>query len=273
MSYNLLFLKKGLKKYRVKVIIVLAAFFALFEVSSFSADNFWEVKKSKHFIVYYRGEVKSGYIDEIARQAEHYYSRITDYLGYRRFNFWTWDNRCRIYLYKDAQEYINSTGSIGWSRAHVNIRKKEINTYVNQESFFDTILPHEMGHIIFREFVGFYTKLPLALDEGVACAQEKDNNSRIELAKAMINWQAYIPFENLFKIDKTSLTIPIIFYSESASILNFLLESFGRQKFIKFCRRVRDGEAWEKVLFWVYKFDNMADFEKKWIDYLKDDKK
>lgn len=271
MSYNLLFLKKGLKKSRVKVIIALAVSFFFFGINYSPANDFWEVEKSKHFIVHYRGDLKSGYIEKVVRRAEYYYDYITDYLGYRRFNFWTWDNRCRIYLYKDAQEYINSTGSVGWSRAHVNIREKEINTYINQENFFDTILPHEMGHIIFREFVGFRTQLPLCLDEGVACAQEKDNSSRIELAKAMVKWQAYIPFENLFKTDKASLTIPVIFYSESASMLNFLLDGFGRQRFIRFCRRVRDGEAWKKALFWVYKFNSLDDFEKKWLEYLKND--
>jgi hypothetical protein len=54
-------------------------------------------------------------------------------------------------------------------------------------------------------------------------------------------------------------------------MLNFLLEGFGRQRFIRFCRRVRDGEAWGKALFWVYKFNSLDDFEKKWLDYLKND--
>lgn len=263
-------MKYILRKNVAKVIISSAVVFFVSGTALFAAGKFWQVAKSKHFIVYYRGEISNRYVNKVVRKAEYYYDHVTDYLGYRRFNFWTWDNRCEVYLYKNRHEYLEATGSEEWSRAHVNIVEKKINTYVDQDDFFDTILPHEIGHVVFREFVGFNTELPLCLDEGVACAQEKGNDNRLKLAKAMVGWGVNIPFEVLFKMDKSSLTIPLVFYSESSSILNFLLERFGRDKFTTFCRRVRDGDHWEDALLWIYRFDNMADFEQEWLSFLRE---
>ncbi|MFH0762324.1 MAG: hypothetical protein V1925_00335, partial [Candidatus Omnitrophota bacterium] len=63
-------------------------------------SELWLTNKSQHFIIYYQ-EAPHGYIDELSNSAERYYNGIVDELGYRRFNFWSWDNRAKIYMYKD----------------------------------------------------------------------------------------------------------------------------------------------------------------------------
>ena len=227
----------------------------------------WGMKKSRHFIIYYQG-APSEYIDRLIKKAEGYYDSITAYLGFKRFNYWTWNNRCKIYLYKDKQEYQKETGIVSWSRAHVNVIKKEIRSYLWQDEFFDTILPHEMGHIVFREFVGFHKKLPLWLDEGVACSQERDNGIRLKIAQFLIGLKLYVPFEAFSDIRNPNLIVPFIFYSQAASMVDFLLEGFGRDRFVKFCRRVRDQADWKESLLSVYKFKDLQDAEKKWKAFL-----
>ena len=44
-----------------------------------------------------------------------------------------------------------------------------------------SLLPHELGHIIFREFIGLESNCPSWLDEGVAMYQEKLKRKDIKL--------------------------------------------------------------------------------------------
>ena len=238
-----------------------------FICSAKAQEQEWKIEKSKHFIIYYR-DVSSEYINRTVKEAEDYYDTITDYLGFNRYGSWTWNNRCKIYLYRDLDDYQKNVGAASWSRGHVNVIKKEISTYIWREKFFDTILPHEIAHIIFREFVGYNTDLPLWLDEGVACSQEVDNTERLLIGRYLIALKLYIPFEGFSDVRIPDLVMPFIFYSQSAGMVNFLLENFGRKRFVNFCRRVRDKADWKESLLSVYRFSDLEEFEKTWVDHL-----
>jgi len=223
------------------------------------------VKKSKHFIIYY-SEVSSGYASRVARQAEHYYKSVINYLGFNRFDFWTWDNRCKIYLYPNQESYQEATDAEHWSTGRVHVGKKEISTYAQREQFLDYILPHEMGHIIFREAVGFDKDLPLWIDEGIATLQEKDRDKYLLTARIFVREKNFISLEDLSNIRSYTQISPLVFYSESASIMEFLLERFSRREFVAFCHRLRDGEEWEDALLRTYKFENLQQLEDAWIN-------
>lgn len=228
-------------------------------------EQLWDnIEKSNHFIIYYK-QASFEYMQRLVREAEHCYKKITDYLGFKRFDFWIWDNRCKIFLYPDADKYLGTTGAASWSKGHVQIKTKEISTYIWQELFFDTILPHEIGHIIFRELVGFNKELPLWLDEGVACMQEYESRDRLNTAKCLVNLKLYTHLDDLSKIKDSSVIIPFIFYNQSASIIDFLLRRFGRNKFVDFCRSLRDTDDWVQSLKAVYRLKNLEELEKLWI--------
>jgi len=230
-------------------------------------DSVWNQEKSKHFIIYYQ-DATSEYLSQLVTKAEHYYRSITDNLGYRRYKFWLWEDRCKIYLYPDQDMYIGYSGKATWSRAYVNVVEKKITTFIWQDNFFDTILPHELGHIVFREFVGYDKDIPLCLDEGVACMQEQDKQERLNVAKSLIRLKLHISVDQLFKLKTDSAIIPFIFYSQSTSIVNFLLEKFGKDKFVFFCRRIRDGQSYEEALTATYKFVDLVELGDAWIDYV-----
>jgi hypothetical protein len=251
---------------RLFIILLNIIIFFYFQADA-RAEPWKNIDRSSHFVVYYQ-EAPAGYINTLIKKAERYYRNITHYLGFRRFNFWTWDNRCKIYLYPDQDEYLKYTGTFSWSRAHVNVHTREISTYIGQDFFFEVILPHEMGHIIFREMVGFDKRLPLWLDEGVACMQESKSYDRIRIARNLVSLGLHLPLKDLTTIVDYNVTIPVIFYNQSASVIDFLLENFGTRNFVNFCRRLRDEDNWEDALKKVYRFKNLEELEKQWMDYL-----
>jgi hypothetical protein len=232
-------------------------------------ESSWERKQSNHFNVYYKIGESNDYVNEVLRYAEKYYESITEALGFMRFDFWTWDKACKIYLYPTAKEYYEATGQPKWSGATAYVKERTIKTFVRREKFLETILPHEMAHLIFREFVGYRTPLPLWLDEGVSSMMEDDQRKQhLSLARALARSQIFIPLPNLTKIDKDTLVMPEIFYAESASVIEFLLQKYGKEKFVDYCRKLRDNKNWERSLREVYKFKDLTEMNEKWLEFL-----
>jgi len=227
----------------------------------------WRTEKSQHFIIYYQED--SGFVKELIIQAENYYNSIVEELGFRRFDFWSWDNRAKIYLYKDSSSYVKDTRRAAWSGAMVSVKTRTIKTFIGQNMFFDSILPHEMTHIIFREFIGDRNDLPLWLDEGIASSQEKSNlANRMDTAKNIINQNIYLKFDNFFEIRDSALIVPYTFYAESASIFIFLIEKYGSEKLLDFCRKLRDAVPWKQALLGTYHFLNFEEMEQAWKSYI-----
>lgn len=238
--------------------------------SAGGAEVPWEITKSDHFIVHSR-EAAPGYVEALIANAEGYYQRITEQLGFTRFDgFWTWDKRAKIYLYADRKEYQAMTGQPEWSEGGANVEEREIHTYVNMSGFLETVLPHELTHIIFREFIGPQRPLPLWLDEGIACFMEESKQpARLLAAKAIVTTDTFIPFEALTGMGKDGLSDPDAFYAEAASLIEFLFHHYGREKFVDYCRRLRDKESWDGALKRVYGSRDLSELGGQWVAFLK----
>ena len=137
-----------------------------------SAGPAWHETKGKHFIVY--AQEGGSFSNSVLRKAEEHYQSITRYFGnLPKSDFWSWDNRCKIYIYRSRAEYVSQTGQPEWSGGFADVNSRSIVSFQNAPDFFDSILPHEMAHLVFREFVQLNNReVPRWLDEGFAIAQE-----------------------------------------------------------------------------------------------------
>ncbi|MFA5356618.1 MAG: peptidase MA family metallohydrolase [Candidatus Omnitrophota bacterium] len=254
-----------------RYLLTAGIFFLSLSCVSAAVDK-WRDAKSTHFIVYYKNAPMS-FIDKTIHKAEYYYNKIADDLGFRRFNFWLWDNRAKIYIHDDAQAYQEVTGQPGWSRGCAIILSKEIHTFSFAQDFFDTTLPHEMGHIVFRELVGFYNPaIPAWLDEGVASYAEETVHSNAKRAvKGALLDNSFIGLERLSGMSPhTMRDIDMIrlFYSESVSIVEYLVKAFGKDNFILFCQNLRDKQDLQRAIASVYPFRNTGELDAAWRKYL-----
>jgi len=231
----------------------------------------WNEERGDHFIIYYNPAISEDYVLTVAREAERCYNSITEALGFTRFDFWLWEERAKIFVYESREEYNKQRHQPEWSGASVNIRQKKIYTFYLEGKFFDRFLPHEISHIIFREFVGMGNVLPLWLDEGVACAQEEAGRLQyMATAKSFVESKMYLKLPDLMIVDKEHLNMPTMFYAQSASVIIFLQEKFTRRKFTAFCRELRDGTTVERALEKVYRIKGADDLNDRWEKYLGD---
>jgi len=256
-----------------KTIISIAIMLALTGTALALDASSWNVLKGDHFIVYYKNAPRE-YVSRVISRAESYYNSINDELGFSRFdNFWTWDKRASVYIFDNSAEYQNATRQPGWSAAKVDMKSRCIYTFAGMNDFFEATLPHEIGHIIFYEFIGSDKAVPLWLLEGVACSLEKSGKeNRLQLARKYAKTGELIPLDRLSSITGLHASInPDVFYSESAAIVGFFISRYGKDKFVDFCRRLRDmrsGERWDAVLRDTYGFKNLSELSTAYLGYM-----
>jgi len=117
----------------------------------------------------------------------------------------------------------------------------------------DRVLPHEMCHLVVKEFFGD-ASCPLFLHEGLAMMAESGaDNARIELAGRSVAGRARLYLEGLLVADRSDLDRPQVFYAQSFSFVEFLHSRLDRGEFRRFLQHVRGGspvaEAVQRCLY------------------------
>ena len=235
----------------------------------------WKEYKRHHFIIYYK-KAPFDFVKTVEETAEDYYVEITDNLGFTRYKGWSWDDRAIIYIYDNMNDYVESGKQAGWSHGTASPRNKTIRTFPSAHGFFDSTLPHELGHIIFREFIGFKARIPAWFEEGVAMYQEKAKRwgSHEKVRKAM-EQGTFKPLSELSTIrlrNSTNRDTVNLFYAESASVVNFMINELGEQRFVRLCRKLKEGNPFDWTIDSIYsRFKGVDDLNKAWVKYLKNE--
>ena len=235
----------------------------------------WLATKSRHFIVYYQEGVDDDFLDETIYYAEKYYNDITYDLGFRRYDYWLWEKRGKIYLYKDQASYVKATNMPPWSGGRAIYQPKIIETFPWAKGFFTHLLPHELGHIIFREFIGTQAQVPLWFEEGVASSQEAlvQRKRRQAILIEALDDSSLISLEQLSAIDvrtQEDQNLVNLFYAQGESVVRFLIERYGSYGFLSLCRGIRDKKDFMSALHLAFpRYNNFKELNDDWVYYLK----
>lgn len=262
----------ALRKRKVFLSLIILVFFCFF---AYALEKDFKEERSTHFIVYYKDGVDKEFIKDIINTAEGYYEEIASNLDFRRYNFWLWDERAKIYIFPDKNSYQKETNQPDWSGGCASYREKKIWTYPHAAGFFDSILPHELGHIIFREFVGFENNIPLWFEEGVASYQEKSKRyAAASIVKESMSKNQLLTIDNLSNIKQPSDIVNSetaeIFYAESVSIIYFLINHFGKDRFAILCQNLKKSRTLNIALQNTYfSVMNAEDLYKQWLRSLR----
>jgi hypothetical protein len=257
----------------MKIILWIFLSLSVFGGSALASDQMQE-KKSDHFIVYYDADVSGEFADTVLEYAEKYHGELTNKLGFTRYDYWTWDNRAKIYIYADQETYARETKQPSWSGGAASYETKTIWTFPREAGFFDSLLPHEIGHIIFREVIGAH-RVPLWLEEGVASYLETAKRFGSEkIVMDALRDGSFVPLMKLSKMDAYALRgeqSVVLFYAEAISVISFLINKFGVDRFNRMCEKIRAGKSLDVALGYAY-FDisNEEDLGALWERSLRD---
>ncbi len=238
----------------------------------------WPHQDGKHFIIISSPSINIQQSNQVLTKAEEYYDRITSRLGFTRYgNYWTWENRVKIIFFANAQEFTNQTGQPSWSQGFaashaLSSGGKFIVSFDGQIDFISSILPHEIGHLILHDFM-HQQPIPVFFDEGVAQLEEEHQEQAEVIMASLVNNKQHIPFTtiiNLIPNSQFDQRAASIFYAESLYIVDFLIKTYGSEKFVHLCRLMRDGVNFEAAIIKAYypTVTGLDNLEILWAQYL-----
>jgi hypothetical protein len=260
------------------------------------AGESWRELSSDHFKVFYLNDER--FARDCLDKAELYYNDIASQLGYPRYSeFWLWDKRVKIFIYPDHAAYLKATHQPQWSQGMADYRQKQVISYVWSSGFLESLLPHEIAHLIFRDFVGFRGEVPLWLDEGVAQWSEKAKRVAMrQIVRKKFDEDSLLTMNDMMRIDIRNISdkeklfirptktregedgvlflsteaILNAYYVQGFSLVDFLITRYGTDDFTYFCRQLRDGKSMEEALRFAYPnyIKSLAELEVRWREYV-----
>jgi hypothetical protein len=185
-----------------------------------------------------------------------------------------WSPRCELYLYPTARSYAAATGqpemSPGvstMSNNGVRVLSRRMNLRVDNPLLLTTTLPHEVTHIVLADLFVVQT-IPRWADEGIAVLAEPaaERHHRQADLKEPLDSGHVFKVGQLMKMDYPDPKDWRLFYAQSVSLTQFLVEQGPPERFIQFVHdSQRKGE--EAALRDVYRIDGLAALQERWLDY------
>lgn len=230
-------------------------------------------RETAHFVIYGNDE---RLVDEVASKVENYYDIPTD-LGFGESEFWMKD-KVQIYIYDTPQQYANATGKASWSSGYSEFKSRVIYSYKDIPHLSDAVIPHELTHLIFADFMEFSDNYPKWLTEGLAMYQEtKYCKAYIDTYQKIldqIKGGKYLSVEDLTKIDiskEKKIELIQFWYVESMSVITYLIDVHGRGKLYTFCKNLREGMNLDEALKDAYSphIKSLPELTGRWLNYIK----
>ncbi|MHC4916845.1 MAG: tetratricopeptide repeat protein, partial [Planctomycetota bacterium] len=134
----------------------------------------WKRLESDRFVAFHHNEKLARLV---LQSAEYYVDRVLSNLSLPESVLWK--EKCPIYIYRDAKGYREASGQAEWSGGVSSVRSaggklisQKVLTYQTAPKLLNSVLPHELAHLVFMSAIGYSPKFPLALHEGVAVYNE-----------------------------------------------------------------------------------------------------
>jgi prepilin-type processing-associated H-X9-DG protein len=191
-----------------------------------------EKRSTAHFDIYYFKDSTAGReIDTLAQQKDDGFQRVCRFLGKDS------DVRIRLVLFEDGQTKQNATGHQGAGWAYGNTIVEVYNEKEKLDPYHETthILMSALGHppALFNE--GFATYMSERLGthalENLGGGQATIHQRAGEL-KAKGDW-IELPTLLSFTEIGSQRTRPPVAYAEAGSFVKFLIDSYGKDKFLQ----------------------------------------
>lgn len=128
---------------------------------------------------------------------------------------------------------------------------------------------HELTHLITHQMTyNPYNSLPVWLNEGLSMYAEGEMEPLFEnyLEQAVIN-DELISVRSLASPFSATTHISYLSYAQSMSIVEFLIDNYGREKMLEMLNTFRQGSSYDGALIKVYGF-NMNGLNDLWQTYI-----
>jgi hypothetical protein len=230
----------------------------------------WQVHESPNFRIYHCDRALAERAAAVAESVRTAQARRWGSTATRA----PWSPRCDLYLYPSARSYAEATsqpemspGLSTMSNNGVRVLTRRMSLRADNPLLLTATLPHEVTHIVLADLFVAQT-IPRWADEGLAVLAEPATERRNRQADLKGPLDAGRVFEagQLMAMDYPDPKDWRLFYAQSVSLTQFLVEQGPPERFIQF---VRDAQRMgtEAALRDVYHIDGLAALQERWLDY------
>ncbi len=130
-------------------------------------------------------------------------------------------------------------------------------------------IAHELAHLVVHQMtLNPYNDLPTWLDEGLAMYAEGElEEVFISYLERAIDDKSLISVQSLCSPFSTNSDMATLGYAQSASLVRYLIESYGQTKMLSLLNAFKEGSGYDQALKAVYGFD-MDTLDSLWREYV-----
>jgi hypothetical protein len=147
------------------------------------------------------------------------------------------------------------------------IVSRRVNLRADHPQLLAAILPHEVTHVVLADLFT-QKQIPRWADEGMAVLAEplaEQVNRASELSEPLREGRVF-KLSELMAIDYPSADAWNLYYAQSVSLTQFLVEQGGPEQFISFVRGAQ-RKGIEVALRETYHIEDFADLESRWQSF------
>ncbi|MFL5328160.1 MAG: hypothetical protein ACJ8C4_04540 [Gemmataceae bacterium] len=233
-----------------------------------AATDGWAKAESANFRLYHNQPREAA--EQIVKLAEQH--RAAAFAKWATTNPPAWKPICELYLYANGADYAKVTGQNPTSPGHSTIKaqngrvmSRRMDLRVDDSNFLGCVLPHETTHVVLGDLFAD-APLPRWADEGMAVLAEP--RSQVErYSRTLIRRREAGQLIHLGQLvsqtEYPSASMVTVFYIESVSVVEFLVNMKGPAEFVKFMHDASRG--FDAALAKHYGFRSTADLEDRWL--------
>jgi hypothetical protein len=227
----------------------------------------WHVRETANFRIYHTDPVQAEQAAQAAEAARTQQARRWGSSAARA----PWSPRCDIYLYPTPKDFAQLTGqpetSPGFSTMAVNgnrIIARRVNLRADHPQLLAAILPHEVTHVVLADLFT-QQQIPRWADEGMAVLAEPpaEQASRASELTEPLREGRVFKLSELMAIDYPSAEAWNLYYAQSVSLTQFLVEQGNPEQFVSFVR-IAQRKGVEIALRESYHIEDFAELENRW---------
>jgi hypothetical protein len=227
----------------------------------------WHVRETTNFRVYYTDPAMAEKAAQAAEAVRTLQARRWGSSAGRA----AWSPPCDIYLYPTPKDFAQLTGqpetSPGFSTMGVNsnrIVSRRVNLRADHPQLLAAILPHEVTHVVLADLFT-QQQIPRWADEGMAVLAEpltEQVNRASELTEPLREGRVF-KLSELMAIDYPSADAWNLYYAQSVSLTQFLVQQSSPEQFVRFVRGAQQKGV-ETALRESYHIEGFVELENRW---------
>ncbi len=207
---------------------------------------------TRHFVIYSEGDAAS---DQFVGLAENIHGNLM--LDLASFSPWASDEKVTIFLFRSQDTYREVTGRPAWSGGASSVPKRRL--YIYESNELPGILAHELCHIYYDGFYLDGHADPLWLSEGMATLIQVERGLAApewlkENMRILERGGGYSIEElmNVASMEGASDDKVRLWYTQSYSIVRFMIRTQYKSSFYKFSEYLREGKDPTQALYRAY---------------------